>query len=113
MIITLDVRPIGQGKFEGRVDGELIVTSRQPFLDAARALIRAGGPADALFQMRHSTGTIGLKSILGVAASLTIDERNEGRVKFKRWQPHYRSADAEQEMPAAPRQFPLHASQKK
>ena len=41
-------------RFDVRLNGQLILTSRQPWYDAARELLRRGYPGDTLLTVRHS-----------------------------------------------------------
>ena len=41
-------------RFDLYLDGELILTSRQPWHDGARELLRRGYPSAALLTMRHA-----------------------------------------------------------
>ena len=41
-------------RFDAYLNGELILTSRQPWYDAARELLRRGYPGDTLLTMRHA-----------------------------------------------------------
>jgi hypothetical protein len=61
-----------------------LCTSRQPFLDAARALLALGCHPNAILVMRHSSSSVeALRASLQVAARLTVDECNGTR--FARW----------------------------
>lgn len=63
-------------QFEARQwpDGRIICVSRQPFLDAARALLKAGEAPSTVLIMVHevSPSIIALKSSIGVAAALDV-----------------------------------------
>jgi hypothetical protein len=66
--------------------GAFLCTSRQPFLEAARALIAMGCHPDVTLVMRHAGSRVeALRATLGVAARLTVDEHNGTR--FARWKP--------------------------
>jgi hypothetical protein len=63
---------------------QFLCTSRQPFLDAARALIALGCQPNAILVMRHSGSSVeAIRASLQVAARLTVDECNGTR--FARW----------------------------
>ena len=74
-------------------DGTILVrSSRQPFLDAARALLDAGYPATTWIEgWRSGATTFALRAQLGVAAGLTVDE---SKTCFARWKPFSSSAVA-------------------
>jgi hypothetical protein len=70
----------------------LVRSSRQPFLDAARALLDAGYPATTWIEgWRSGATTFALRAQLGVAAGLTVDEI---KACFARWKPFSSSAVA-------------------
>lgn len=72
------------------VDGKVLCLSRQPFLDAARALIAAGlTPNSVLIGWRRGSAAWVLKATLGEAAKLTVDET---KTCFARWKPFSSSA---------------------
>jgi hypothetical protein len=91
--ITILVRSAkSSGYFEARVQGAelLLVTSRQPLLDAARALLAVGCDPEVVLEIRRPGATSwDLRAILRVAARLTVDEHNGTR--FAKWTPLPRS----------------------
>jgi hypothetical protein len=63
----------------------LVASSRQPFLEAARALIAAGYDAEASLEgWRPGATAFALRARLGVAARLTVDE---SKTRFAAWKP--------------------------
>lgn len=85
-LLTLIVTPSSANKFEARFEGQtqILCTSRQPFLDAARALLDQGYDPDNILLMRHEGSDVdSLRGKLGVAATLTVDESNTPR--FRKW----------------------------
>ena len=72
----LDVRPAGRhGQYTAALDGRDLVTSRQPFLDSARVLLAEGfDPKSRLVMRWATTGTESLRSTIGYAAGLTVNE---------------------------------------
>jgi hypothetical protein len=67
-------------------DGQLLCTSRQPFLQATRVLIALGHDPATTLAMRHNDSKVeSLRARLGVAASLSVDEHNGTR--FVSWKP--------------------------
>jgi hypothetical protein len=87
VIITVAAIPARPGTFTAHLDGRPIVTSRQPFLDAARELLKLGHLADAIIIMRHAGSEIdALRSTIGKAARLTVKEAAAGRgPRFAPW----------------------------
>lgn len=76
------------GRFEARLDGRLLCTSRQPFLDAARKLIAEGHDPDEVLVMRRPGSEIdALKAKLGDAAKLTVHETDDAGPYFRRYRP--------------------------
>jgi hypothetical protein len=92
--LVIIVSPASSGRFCARLaegDELLVASSRQPFVDAARVLIEKGHDADAALVMKHAgTDTVALRSRIGTAAGLTVDERS--RPLFTRWMPFPRAA---------------------
>ena len=73
--IILLIRETGlrRGRFHAwtQEHGLLVRSSRQPFLDGARALLRLGeDPATVLIMVHESTGTRSLRGPIGQAAKL-------------------------------------------
>jgi len=68
-------------------DDKILSSSRQPLLDAARALLAEGIPPETPIMMRHQgSETISLRSTVGEAAKLTVKEKPNGP-KFQKWEP--------------------------
>jgi hypothetical protein len=90
IIVTPHERPSRYWAYV-ETEREPLCVSRQPFVDSARKLIARGHDPSTVLVMRW-TGTKdwALRSRLGVAAELTIDEHN-GTV-FAEWKPFSRSA---------------------
>ena len=83
-MIRIIVYPIGGGRFRGfreNTGEELVRSSRQPFLDAARTLLAAGvDPATKLVMRHRDTDYDTLTATVGTAAKLTVDERSSKTV---------------------------------
>lgn len=64
------------GKFDGFIDDrQVVIGSATPFCDASRALLAEGVSPDAVIEMRHEgSSTLALRSTVGVAAKLTVEE---------------------------------------
>lgn len=71
-------------------DGTILVrSSRQPFLDAARVLIAAGHHADSHLEgWWPKAKTFALRARLGVAAQLSVLEKDKEKPRFVRWLPY-------------------------
>jgi hypothetical protein len=84
--ILISPTPARAGRFDARLpSGQmLVVGSRQPFLDGARVLLKSGWNPQQVIVMRHVGSSFdSLKSTVGAAAKLTVDETN--RPTFARW----------------------------
>lgn len=67
------------------LDGELLGIWRSPFFAAARELLALGYPATARLEMRHASGTVGLRGTVGEAARWSADE---GQARFRPYVPY-------------------------
>jgi hypothetical protein len=80
----------------GLEDGSVIVqASRQPFLDAARALINHGVDPSIILEMWHQGAAHhSLRAQLAHAAKMAVEERNVGGKppRFVRYRPFNRAA---------------------
>jgi hypothetical protein len=84
------------GHYDAFVNGKLVVSSsRQPFLDAARALLERGADSNSWLILRHAdSDTDSLRAKVGVAAQLTVRDRVDGVPTFRRLKPCQDSAPA-------------------
>jgi hypothetical protein len=85
-VIRIEVRPAARpGLFTASLAGRDLCTSRQPFLDASRVLLGEGArPETALVMRWAETGTESLRSMIGVAAKLTVrEECHDGAPRFR------------------------------
>ena len=72
--IHITVSPKGQ-LYEARCGQGILITSRTPFLSAARILLQRGYPPDAILSMTHEgEEVVALRGRLGAAAKLTVVE---------------------------------------
>ena len=90
--ITITVTPLPKrpGVFRACTLGAPLVVSRQPLLDGARELLRRGASPDATLILRHAGADYdALRSTIGTAAKLTVDEDGGGSgcPKLRRWKP--------------------------
>jgi hypothetical protein len=76
-------------RFDVYVDGELILTSRQPWHDGARELLRRGYPGNTLLTIRHAgkncDNSVPLE--IGYLAQWSISDSDRGGLKRIRWEP--------------------------
>jgi hypothetical protein len=84
-IILLEIAEVGNsGRYDAYADGRYVVTSAQPFLDGARALIAQGyDPERRLVMRRHGRAQDDLAALLSEAAGLTIESTRFGRPSFR------------------------------
>src|SRR5580765_7652107 len=88
IVLVIAERARRDGKYTAHCNDELIVAdSRQPFVDAARILLNRGvNPASPLVMRRSLDGPDVLRSIVGAAAKLTVEETPLGP-RFNIWRP--------------------------
>ena len=79
-------------RFDAWLDGELLVTSRQPLYAGARKLKERGVDPSTLLTIRHRgkdyDSTIPLP--IDLLAELTVAQRDRGGLHLERWQPFIR-----------------------
>jgi hypothetical protein len=86
--MEIQLSEVGQGKWQAVLDGEVLVVSRQPFLDAARVLKAQGvSPLTPLVAIRPN-GVVSLRSTVGAASELTVRENDRGGPSFQSWKPY-------------------------
>jgi hypothetical protein len=86
---STDGEPV-PAEFDARLEDaqQVLVTSRQPLLDAARKLIALGyHPATVLFMRHDDADHASLRATIRVAAALTVDEEKSRGPRLKRWKP--------------------------
>jgi hypothetical protein len=76
-------------RFDAFVNDELIVrSSKTPFLEAARELLRRGFAPSTYIVMRHKgSATDSLRARIGAAARLTVAEGDRVGIHFQLWKP--------------------------
>ena len=76
-------------RFDSYLDGVLLLTSRQPWYDGARELLRRGYPDDTLLTIRHAGKDHDsfVPRSIGYLAQWSISDSTRGRLKPIRWQP--------------------------
>jgi hypothetical protein len=95
-IIIITAAPAGRGRFDASVDGRYILTSRSPFLDTARILAAQGAdPATRIGLMHEGSDRIAMRSTIGIAAGLIVEEGD--RLALRK----HRSPGAVERSPAA------------
>jgi hypothetical protein len=75
-------------RFEARLEGDdrILCVSHQPFVDAARVLVKEGCDPTEILIMRHA-GTEALSAQLGEAAKWMVEEGPSGPPRFIRYRP--------------------------
>jgi len=85
--LVITITQIAPGRHEARHGQVLLCRSAQPLLDGARALLAAGcDPSARLVMRREGSDLDALRTRVGVAAGLTVDETN---IRFARWKPGF------------------------
>ena len=86
-MIVIEIVPLGAGRYSASVDGaEIVASSRQPFLDAARALLARGtAVGEPIVMRRRGVAADALRSQVSIAAGLRAKEPGTGRISFVRW----------------------------
>jgi hypothetical protein len=86
-IHLIEATPVGPGIFSAVTNGKLaVLSSRLPFCDAARQLVRDGADSNSWAICRHAGSTVeSFRSKLCVLAGLTVEDDRLGRPKFRRW----------------------------
>jgi hypothetical protein len=76
-------------RFEYSVPGHAVSgLSRQPLSDACRQLLAQGvDPSTAVGRFREGRDQPDLTSTVGVAARLTVEDPNKGRIRFRLFTP--------------------------
>jgi len=78
----------GRGRYRAQLaDGSpLLSSSRQPFLDGARELLKRGiDPATRIVLRRVGSSVDSLRSTVGAAAKLTVQENDRRGPRFGPW----------------------------
>lgn len=93
-------KPPRKYKYEARCDGRFLCVSTQPFFDGCRKLIELGLAKETdKAAMRHDgSDIISLRSTVGRAAGLTVDETNRRFAPYKAKTYDRRAQDARDEV---------------
>jgi hypothetical protein len=63
--------------------------TRQPFFDAARALLALGYPPETIITARHcGSSIVAMRGVIGELAEWTVKERDSGGLRRERWSPY-------------------------
>jgi hypothetical protein len=82
--ITITIREAGAGRYDAYADGRYLLTSAQPLLDGARALLAQGcDPAAMLTMVRPPSTAWAMRAPIGAAAKLTVSEKEGYRPTFR------------------------------
>ena len=76
----IEVTPTSPGCFSASVNGDiLVISSRQPLLDACRRLLEAGADPNSWVVMRHAGSEVEtLRGKIGILAKLAVEDRPSG-----------------------------------
>ncbi|MDF2995103.1 MAG: hypothetical protein K0R27_740 [Xanthobacteraceae bacterium] len=85
-VVEIIVQPKGNGRYAALVEGEVIVTSRQPFYASARALLKRGVYPETPITMRHEGSSIAsMRSTVGHASQWRVEESDAGGLRIRRY----------------------------
>lgn len=78
-----------RGRYDARLGSELIVTSRQPLLDGARALLERGYHPSTTLTIRHKNSAQAsfVPRPIGELAGWTIEASDRDGLRRRRWRP--------------------------
>ena len=86
------VRTVGRGRYAALVNGQEICRSETPFFSAARQLLSQSYDPSTVLAMSHKgSATVAIRSTIGRAAGLTVDEPPQ------RWHPDCQVEDNRRE----------------
>lgn len=90
MKILLTTCETGAGMFEGLVNGTVIVRSRQPIYDGARALLKLGHDPEELLRVRREGRDSDVidPAPIGGLAKWTVSETDKGGMRLRLWEPY-------------------------
>jgi hypothetical protein len=94
-VIEIILEPVHTrpGIYAATRDGQLLCKSRQPFFDAARALLALGADPETPLQARHAgSATVAMQSSVGEAAKWTIEGGDARLLTRRLYKPHPRTA---------------------
>lgn len=81
--LRLVVRPVGRGRYAALLDGQEICRTETPFFSAARQLLSQDYDPSMVLAMSHEgSATIAIRSTIGRAAGLTVDEPPKGGIRI-------------------------------
>jgi hypothetical protein len=79
------VRPVGRGRYAAHLDDRELCRSETPFFSAARVLLAQGYDPSTVLAMSHEgSATVAIRSTIGRAAGLTVDEPPKGGIRIVR-----------------------------
>jgi hypothetical protein len=86
--MNITIRPLGRGRFAASLDQRLLCKSKTPLLTAARILQAEGVPDDAPLTMtREGSSIVAMRSTVGKAAGLIVEETDTRGPRFKTYRP--------------------------
>jgi hypothetical protein len=86
-MLTITVRKAG-GQLQALLQGEVLCTADEPFLQAARILLERGVDPSTPYGMKwEGSDDITLTSTIGYAAKLEVGYNTSGRPVFRKYHP--------------------------
>lgn len=86
--IEIVIRSKGIDRYLALIEGEAVITSRQPLFASARVLLDRGVDPDTVVTMRHEgSATVSLRSTVGRAVGWRVEEPDRGGIRLRRYVP--------------------------
>jgi hypothetical protein len=90
-------------KFDAYLDGQYIVTSREPLFDGARELLRRGYDTNTLMTTRHDGKAFDSfePAPIGTLVTLRVEESDKRGMSIRKWEPHPNAGSSPRQSPPA------------
>lgn len=90
-MIELVLKPASTpGRYVAEMNGVPVVSSKQPFYDAARELLGRGVVPETELRARwHGSEIVAMRSTVGEAARWMVEETDKGGLSRRKWRPHW------------------------
>lgn len=86
--IEIVIRPKGIGRYLALIEGEAVITSRQPLFASARVVLDRGVDPHTVITIRHEgSATVSMRSTVGRAAGWRVEEPDRGGIRLRRYVP--------------------------
>lgn len=93
-VYRIQTRELANGRHAAIHDGQEILRSASPILDAARYFLRRGAAEDALLVLVREDGrSVRAQGEMGRLAKLAVVERDKGGIRFAAYRPYEMETD--------------------